>query len=57
MSLEIVDDLHELIAENKRLKKEIDCLKTDMAYVLQKLKEFRPSLELSIEYLTVDPFK
>lgn len=27
MSLEYVDDVHELVVENKRLKKENECLK------------------------------
>jgi hypothetical protein len=53
MSMEIVDDLHELVTENKKLKREIDYLRSEMNYVLKKLKEFRPTLEVCTEALDV----
>jgi prefoldin subunit 5 len=51
--MEIVDDLHELVAENKKLKREIEYLRSEMSYVLKKLKEFKPTLEVCIEALDV----
>ena len=54
MSMEIVDDIHEVFMENKKLKKENDYLRTEMAYVLKRLKEFKPTLDLCIESLDVE---
>lgn len=57
MSIEIVDDLHDLMVQNKKLKKEIDYLRNDMALALSKLKGFRVDLELCIECLQPDSHK
>lgn len=57
MSMEIVDDLHDLMIENKRLKKEIDYLRQEMHFALVKLKSFKPDLEVCMECLNPDSHK
>lgn len=51
MSLEYIDDVHELVVENKRLKDENGSLKWDMRCILRKLEDFQPILEHCIGVL------
>jgi hypothetical protein len=53
VSIEIVDDYHQLMMENKKLRKENEYLRSEMTYVLKKLKEFEPTLDLCIESLDI----
>jgi cell division septum initiation protein DivIVA len=50
MSLEIVDDIHELILQNEQLKKENDALKNELSFICKRLSEMEQKIRLFIAF-------